>query len=70
MIFLNKTPKVEEPLQESTPVVTPVFSKNKTSMPESVAKPKEMEERTIKIEDFELSKKLGSGKFGQVYLAR
>lgn len=55
MIFLNKAPKVEEPPQEN-PIVTPVFTKNKNILPESITNPKENvkepEERSIKIEDF------------------
>jgi hypothetical protein len=50
--------------------IEPVFSKNKNQVPSPIVKPKESEEPSIKIEDFELSRKLGSGKFGQVFLAR
>jgi hypothetical protein len=53
------------------PTIEPVFSKNKNQVPSPIVKPKESEEElSIKIEDFELSRKLGSGKFGQVFLAR
>ena len=77
MIFLDKKSKViEEPVKEAPAINEPVFTKKKMTSSERdnspPVKPKEEveEEYAVKPTDFEIGKKLGAGKFGQVYLAR
>jgi hypothetical protein len=61
MVFLNKTKKTEN---NSPPPVSFTKAKSSTKIEQLP------EDNAMTVKDFDLGRKLGAGKFGEVYLAR